>query len=83
MFVPTNETPTIQELSWVAAKAVTMRGGFVIEDILIELHINHNRTLTYRQVRNALFRLRDTMQIRHVQRGGYLWKSAQSSEFKA
>ena len=54
--------------------------GFSIEIIRWDALFMYDTPLSYKQVRNAIFRLRAKgLPIRHICRGTYLWKSQQSA----
>lgn len=69
---------TIQEIVYQDAKKVTFPSGdFSIAHIQIDQYTRNGNPMSYKQIRNALYRLRDCNQYRHIGRGVYYWLNAQ------
>lgn len=67
---------SIEALVFVLAEKTATYNEFQIESIRWDAFFQHDRALSYKQVRNALFRLRAKgANMRHICGGSYKWIS--------
>lgn len=69
-----HQTETIEQLVYEAAQRVTYNGGFSNDAIRFSVSFNHKILLTFKQTRNALYRLREKQgEFYHHMNNQYFW----------
>lgn len=67
-------TPAIQDMVVQAAGDFRLEQKFHINNLRLYVAIQHNKALSYKQTRDALYRVRQRVAIAHAGLGWYRWE---------
>ena len=72
--LPVETSPAIQNMVIQAASDYLLEQSFHIDNLRLYIAIQHNKPLSYKQTRDALYRVRQRVAVTHKGRGWYRWE---------